>query len=483
MANEIVRRYNWGDVPTLRNFFYSRAPHQFLLGPFRSGKSSAVVAKIVKLAAEQNPSKSDGIRRSRWAVVRNTFRKLNDTTIPTVKYWLPETIPGNDWAETKHNYYVKSFPGIEIEFNFRALDRAEDVDNLLSLELTGAWLHEFREISKDIYEGLDGRTGQFPPKNEGGCAWDGILGDTNPPNKNSFWYNLFEVKRFEDPEVKKKVAVWKQPSGLSSKAENLPNIKADYYRKLAIGKDQLYIDVYIHGLYGYTREGKPVFESYNDNYHVSSIKLDPIPGIPIFMGWDFALNPTCVLAQHIRGQLLLLDEVIGTDMGIERMISSELLPLLTHRYRGFTFEGYGDPSGTTRSPTDESTCYDVLKKQGFRAVIPAPTNALQPRLGAVEHFLTTNVGKGEPSFLISPHLTAAREAMAGGYHFKKKPGGVDIDEWKEEPEKNGASHIADAIQELCMYARQGKVISDRSEKLSEMASRHQHVVADAVAGY
>jgi hypothetical protein len=317
----------------------------------------------------------------------------------------------------------------------------------------------------------------------GGCTWDGILGDSNPPSKKSFWYKLFEERRFSDPDLKKKVAVWKQPSGLSSKAENLPNLKPNYYQNLAIGKDQLYVDVYIHGLYGYIREGKPVFESYNDNYHVSSTKLDPVPGIPILMGWDFALNPTCVLAQQIRGQLLLLDEVIGTDMGIERMISTELLPLLTTRYRGYTFEGYGDPSGTTRSPTDESTCYDSLRKHGFRAVVPAPTNALQPRLGAVEHFLTTSVGKGEPSFLISPHLAQAREAMAGGYHFKKKPGSVDVDEWRDEPEKNYASHIADAIQELCMYAREGHAKAHRNERLEEMASRHQHVVADSIAGY
>ena len=42
------------------------------------------------------------------------------------------------------------------------------------------------------------------------------------------------------------------------------------------GKDKSYIDVYIKGQYGYTKEGKPVYEMcYNDNLHVSEHTLIP----------------------------------------------------------------------------------------------------------------------------------------------------------------------------------------------------------------
>lgn len=482
MAEEqvTIRRYNWADVPTLRNMYYSDAPHQFVQGPFGSGKSSAMVAKILKYAAQQKPS-SDGIKRSRWAIVRNSFRQLNDTTIVTVKYWLPESVPGNDWHETKHNYYITSFPGIELELNFRALDRPDDVANLLSLELTGAWLNEFREIHKDIYEGLDGRVGRYPPANDGGCSWFGIIADSNPPNKGSYWYRLLEEKRHNDPALKDKIKSWKQPSGLSPRAENVNNLPKNYYQNLSKGKDQLYIDVYIHGKYGYTREGKPVFELYDDNRHVSGFKLEPVPGVPVVMGWDFALNPTCLLGQIIRGQLAILDEIEGADMGIERMIDNLLMPLLYLRYRGYKFQGFGDPSGNTRSPTDESTCYKVLKTKGFNNVEPAPTNAITPRLGAVNHFLSLNVGVGDPALLISPHCTKLREALNGGYCFKKVVG--KDDEFQEEPLKNQYSHIADAFEALCMFVNEGRKTNDKDEKLHSLMGRSNYVIADAIAAY
>jgi hypothetical protein len=477
----VIRKYNWQDVPTLRQMYYSSAQHQFAIGPFGSGKSSAMIGIILKFASNQKPS-PDGIRRSRWAIVRNSYPQLKDTTIRTVKFWLPESIPGNVWKETDHNYFISSFPGIELELSFRALDRPDHVANLLSLELTGAWINEFREIGKDIYEALDGRVGRYPAKQDGGCSWYGILGDSNPPAKKSFWYRLFEEIRVKDPDVADKVKVWKQPSGLSSKAENLNNLPKNYYQNLAKGKDQLFVDVYIHGKYGYTREGKPVFESYNDNYHVAHYRLEPIPGLPVLMGWDFALNPTCVLGQLLRGQLMILDEVEGEGMGIERMSENILLPLLHLRYRGFQFAGMGDPTGSVRSPTDESTCYGVLKAKGFQNVKPAPTNALTPRLGAVNHFLSKNVGGGEPGLLISPHCSKLREAMAGGYCYKTVAG--KNDEYTDEPTKNGFSHIADALQALCLYVTDNKDANKNTDRLKSMMQQQAgYRPADMVAGY
>lgn len=476
-SQTITRRYNWADVPTLKEMFYSNKRHQFVMGPFGSGKSSAMISKILKYAREQYPS-PDGIRRSRWAIVRNTYPMLRDTTIRTVKFWLPEGVFGdgeNMWKEVEHNYYIRTFPGIELELMFRALDRPDHVANLLSMELTAAWLNEFREIAKDIYEAIDGRIGRYPSKQEGGCKWHGILGDSNPPSNKSYWFNLFEKKR---PDTMK---VWKQPSGLSSKAENLNNLPKNYYINLAKGKDQLFVDVYIHGKYGYIREGKPVFELYNDNYHVAKQVIDPISDISVVMGWDFALHPTCLLGQLLRGQLLILDEIEGEDMGIERMIDNLLMPLLQVKYRGYKFVGMGDPTGIVRSPTDESTCYGVLKTRGFQDVHPASTNAIVPRLGAVNKFLSSNIGGGEPAFLISPQCTKLREAMSGGYCYKAVAG--KNDEYTEEPNKNSFSHICDSLQAMCLFLV-GKEDNKKSDaRLQTLFKGRTYTPADSVAGY
>ena len=53
--------------------------------------------------------------------------------------------------------------GVELEVMFIALDRPDDLRKLLSLELTGAWINEAREIPKAILDGLTARVGRFPP--------------------------------------------------------------------------------------------------------------------------------------------------------------------------------------------------------------------------------------------------------------------------------------------------------------------------------
>ena len=51
-------------------------------GPFGSGKSTACVFEIMRRAREQPPG-FDGVRRSRWAILRNTYPELRTTTIKT----------------------------------------------------------------------------------------------------------------------------------------------------------------------------------------------------------------------------------------------------------------------------------------------------------------------------------------------------------------------------------------------------------------
>jgi hypothetical protein len=71
--------YDYALVPTIGRFSQSRKFIRGLMGPFGSGKSSGCVMDIVQWAARQ--PEVGGIRRSRFAVVRNTYRQLSDTSI------------------------------------------------------------------------------------------------------------------------------------------------------------------------------------------------------------------------------------------------------------------------------------------------------------------------------------------------------------------------------------------------------------------
>jgi hypothetical protein len=115
-----------------------------------SGKTSGCIMDIVRRANEITPC-HDGIRRSRWAVVRNTYLQLKDTTIRSVFDWFPPKIFG-EYRVTDHNYIITKFPGVQLELCFRALDREDQVSNLLSFEFTSAYFNEAREIPWSIID-------------------------------------------------------------------------------------------------------------------------------------------------------------------------------------------------------------------------------------------------------------------------------------------------------------------------------------------
>ncbi len=461
--------YSYDSVPTIRRFSHSEARHRIIMGPFRSGKSSGSLMELIYRGQQQAPDIKDGIRKTRFAIIRNTFRMLEDTTMRTVFDWFP---PGQFGVHrvADHDYIIDKFPGVRIEFNFRALDRPDHVKNLLSLEVTGVWVNEGREIVKDIWDALDGRIGQWPPVKWGGCTWAGIIMDTNPPNEGHWIHKLVEEQKPANLEF------FRQPSGLSAEAENLPNLRGGqkYYQDLAIGKSPEYINVYIHGNYGFTMSGTPVYESsYSDSLHCADRIIQPNKSLPLVTGWDFYLHPALTINQLTpRGQLVTLDEVMGNGMGAERFVNELVEPLLYNKYRGMSIVGYGDPTGSTRVPTDESDCYKVLKAHNFHWIKECYTNATMPRIAAVEYYLTRLIDGAQPAYQLSPNCQTIREGFNGGYR-RKDDGEID--------KKNPYSHLHDGLQYACLYTL-WKHNRAAANALPTKRNRTNHVPASS-AGY
>ncbi len=468
--------FDYSDVPTIRRFALCNKRVRCVLGPFGSGKSSAMVMEIIRRANEQKPS-PDGIRRSRWVVVRNSYNQLKDTTIKTFHDWFPPKIFG-EWRVTDHCYLFTKFPNLHLEVLFRALDRPDQVSNLLSLEVTGAWFNEVREIPKPIVDAMDSRIGRYPGKRDGGASWYGMIFDSNPPSEDSWIYKVFEKDRPDNWQM------FKQPSGLSVHAENTRHLPKNYYQNLAKGKDEMYIRIYIHGQYGYLVSGKPVFLSFRDNVHVAPHILEPMKGVDVLIGLDFGLQPAVSIGQLTPlGQLRILDELVSDGMGIRQFCLNQLLPLLRQKYFGMNIMGFGDPSGVSRAPTDESTCFEILHSNeiGLTNIIEAPTNAISPRVGAVEFFLN-KMYAGEPGFVLSPNCHFIRKAMNGAYHYDKDNKGSG-DEYKPMPVKNFASHVADSLEYLCMYV-ENKTAYDKQRKsfLAQLKQKEYHPASET-AGY
>lgn len=437
---EITIKYSYGDVPTIKDFAKSNAALRGLMGPFASGKSSGCVIELVKRGLAQVPG-PDGIRRTRWAVVRNTYRQLQDTTIKTFHQWFPPAAFG-EWRVSDQRFIITAFENAEIEILFRALDRPDQIGNLLSLELTGAWVNEAREVPWAIIEALQARTGRFPAKRDGSPTWSGVFMDTNPPDVDSRWFKFFEEPH--DPPLPENFsALFRQPSGLAENAENLTNIPMGraYYERLAAGKDAEWVKVYVHGEYGFVIDGKPVFPEYNDQTHCTK-GLTPVEGHSIYRGWDWGLTPACVFVQITpKGQVVVLDELCADDMGVDQFSERVIAHSIEHYY-GFNFRDIGDPAGGQRSQVNEQTVFQMLHAKGIE-VQPGP-QAPSIRIESVKKLLRSTAEKGAPKFLIDARAKTLRKALQGGYQYRRLQ--VSEERYTNEPNKNVYSHPADALQ-------------------------------------
>lgn len=426
---------------TIREFMASNAKMRVVMGPVGSGKSVGCSFEVVRRASMQEPN-AQGVRKTRFAVVRETVRQLQDTTIKTFLDWFPPGACG-DYMRTTKTYFFR-VGDVESEIMFRALDDADDVANLNSLELTGAWFNECRDIHPDIVDAMSKRIGRYPSAKDGGPTWHGMWGDTNPPTMDTWWYYQMEKLNPKDGVSHNDNGwhVFKQPSGRSPYAENIDNLPDGYYDTQ--GRSEEYVRVYIDGDYGLSLAGTPVYKYFRPDYHMASSKLRPILGSvrPVVVGMDLGLTPAAVIGQQDpRGRALVLAECVSFDMGVQRFIRTMLKPLLYERFAGASIIIVTDPAGTQRAQTDERSAVDIIKAEGFR-VIPARTNSVSARINAVDDYLMRQVD-GDPAFLVDPGCTQLKAAMMGGYRYKPK-GDADID-------KNKHSHVAEALQYLMLH--------------------------------
>lgn len=426
---------------TGKKFMQSDSKMRVLMGPVGSGKSVTCSFEIVRRASLQKPDPHTGKRRTRAAIVRETARQLQDTTIKTFLDWFPPGVCGRYMRTTKTYFFEVG--DVECEIMFRALDDADDVANLNSLELTFAWFNECRDIAPEIVDAMSKRVGRFPSSKDGGPTWHGMWGDTNPPTMDTWWYYQMEHLNPEDgvSEFDNGWAVFKQPSGRSVYAENVENLPDGYYDTQ--GRSEEYIRVFIDGEYGLSSAGQPVYKYFRPDYHMASQRLRPIiNGIrPIVVGMDLGLTPAAVIGQQDpRGRVLVYDEAVSFDMGVQRFVRTMLKPLLFERFSGIPVLVVVDPAGIQRAQTDERSAVDIIKAEGLR-VVPAKTNKVSARLNAVDDYLMRQID-GDSAFLLDPKCTQLKAAMMGGYRFHEKNGTI---------EKNKHSHIAEALQYFMMH--------------------------------
>jgi hypothetical protein len=265
--------------PTLSKFLDSNAFVRCCIGPVGSGKSSVCVMEILRRAVEQAPG-PDGKRRTRFAVIRNTYRELRDTTRKTFEQWIPDAL--GTWHEQDFTFSMR-FKDVECEVLFRSLDRPEDIKKLLSLELTGAYINEAREVPKQVVDMLSSRVGRYPSAAQGGATWSGIWMDTNP------WHAGHWGARFFETTPPEHARAFRQPSGRAVNAENVEHLPAGYYDRLCIGKDSEWVAVYVDGHDAQAAQGSVYGALVSMLKQRGSVYDFPHDNDGVFTAWDLGI--------------------------------------------------------------------------------------------------------------------------------------------------------------------------------------------------
>lgn len=449
------------DAPTtITNFMLDDSKVRLIIGPYGSGKTTGCIMELMRRAMMEYPD-ANGTRKTRFVIVRNTAQQLRQTILEDIRKWLTPAMTYRVTDSTVQFRFSHPTQGrIESDWMMIPLDKPEDQQRLLSLNITGGWVSEFREIPIRVVEALLGRCGRYVPVgSQAGNAWHGVIGESNPPDEDSEWYHKLEIER---PPTWK---LFKQPGGMDRLAENKEKgrLPTGYYEDLVASNNPDWVDVHVHAKYGKSLSGQAVFRaSFKPEFHVTYNDLRPIPSLPLMIGQDFGRTPASLIAQvDNRGRLLIFHEATSVDMGVEQFATSTLRPIMVNHFVGLGSFMVADPTGKDKGQITEESPFDCLKRLGFK-VYGAPTNDLEPRLRAVEQLFLRQVDAGPMILISGTHCPQLVQALKFNYRYKrKKTGAMDLD---DTPDKTHPwSDLADCLQYLALSTNAnytGKVIQE-----------------------
>ena len=432
--------------PVIGEFMIDPTFVRVIVGPIGSGKSMGCIMELLRRAREQTPD-AQGVRHTRFALIRNTLQQLRTTVLVDVQQYLG---PAVRFFVTDATIQIRGTmqdgTTLHSDWLMVPLDTKEDQRRLLSMQLTGAWINEIREVPIDVVMPLLGRLGRFPSKLQGGPSWHGLVADTNPWDTDSPYHNKLVLT--PDPNWK----LFHQPSGIGPGAENVENLPPGYYEKLADNRDEGWAEVHIESQWGTSNAGQAVFRrSFHAPTHARDVNTLVNQHRPIMIGLDLGRTPSAVITQVDNyGRLIVFKEVVTEDCGLHQMLEEYLKPVLM----GPPFYGrrcfvVADPAGNQKSQLSEENAFDVLKDHGFISY-PASTNDPMQRIRAVEKLLR-GMAMGEPAIQIGregcPKLI---QALGNKYRYRKKKDG----QLEDRPEKlHPWSDIADALQYAALGAQ------------------------------
>lgn len=472
--------------PTMQEFGASNAYVNIVIGPAGSAKTSGIAKLIMMRAMLQEPD-ANGIRPTKWLVVRQTYPQLVSMTLPSFRTFFEDV---TDSRTNPTPMMFAKFPlpdGTQVDctIEFMSMDNPQSIRKILGYEPTGAFLDEVSELSVDVIDAVVSRAGRYPSPNRVKPTWTGVYGATNGPLKSHWLYQWYlRTIGKHDPKNEKEVEAIKaweryeqesgrpffrlhrqppalikdvngewQPNPLAENVQNLQEGYSYYYKMLS--QSQQRINAYVLGDFSDLQKGEVVFPEYNASIHYVDKDKFPVPRrVPLMMAFDFGRTPVCIVAvMTSTGQVCVFKEFVGSNMAIETLVKNEIKPwLMTEMFGAQIVCAFGDPAGDIKGQAQELSPFDVLRGADIPIEVTWHTgNQLEPRLRAVRDRMTTLDKHGKPNLLITSDCYYLHNALQTNYVYEEVQGRRgEVKDIPTKTHKEWASDIADALQYLCL---------------------------------
>lgn len=435
---------------------------RFIQGPFGSGKTNVNFFDKLKCAMEMPKCTRGGADRAgnryfRHIELRDTYQNLWGTTIKSWNQgWFDKDVgkwSGGEGRRATHELVFDMQDGGKLYFElvFQAIQDMDVEAALRGIEFTSLNMGEADLMNVDILTYASGRALQqrYPRKDwfePDTRFYTCVTGDLNPPDMDTWTYQLFEETK---PEGHK---LYKQPSGRGPLGENRSAIPQEIYERMARENAHRpwWVRRMVDGQYGYSREGEPVYPEYDDSVHCTENPLPPLKGLGLRLGFDQGIRgPAMIVAQWTpSGQLRIINEYIpgrigptGFGQGCKRLLEAE--------YRGYKIErATGDPAGFFGGDSEhgDKSMFETVSEVLQEPIFPAESQELDIRQDGVRQLLRYRIDGKAPALLLSPVCKMLRKGFNSHYRYRKRRG-MDA-ATDPQPEKNEYSNPHDGLQYL-----------------------------------
>ena len=447
--------------PVAEAYYWDDSSVVAIQGPVGSGKTTTKMRRKLRRAVMMPRSVIDGVRYYKVLFVRETYRQLWATVIPSYLETFPKSLgtwSGGRGDPVRHHIRFADQDG-EIDFIAEFMAFGDSVaESLRGLQITDLDIGEADTNPLDTLTFGVGRIMRYPPKQhfEGYpseyLSYGQIDCDFNAPDEDNWTFKVFHDEKGRD-EIAKQLnaslpdgarainfAFHRQPGYGEPGTENMQNLSPGYYElQIALNKLAGKSDVTSRMVYNrttYLRAGEPVFaREFSRRIHVSDITLRGDPALPLLFGLDQGFKGAAVLAQFEEPFHWTVLAELHFDK--ERLMAAEfgrrLADLIERRFSHLRKgDGWGDMAGeqSASQATDENATWNRIVGQaaGFR-VRPQRigTNRIQPRLEAVRAALEFVQG-GKPGLLIDPSCKFLIRGFEARYV------------WTEQVDSSGVKH-------------------------------------------